>query len=234
MKTLLLIVFMSISIFRVPARAEAAADAPRRVLIIGDSMMRITAHALELALSRRPEFATRAFTSLGSGLARLDVFDWLVKAEELRDEFDPDVTVIWFGTNDRQPMMCDGSIIQPDQPGWNEEYARRVGRIMDLLTAREGTRAIWLELPDMQEPAMQADVAVINRLVREQVAKRPAVEFLQTRPLLSRVSGKYSPYLIGPNGMPLPVRDRDGIHLNRAGADLLAEHLTEHLSKVAE
>lgn len=202
---------------------------PKRVLIIGDSMMRIPAHSLERALSRVEGVETRSYTSLGSGLARLDVFDWMGKIDELTADFKPDITLVWFGTNDRQAIRTGDTVLQPTDPAWDDEYGRRVGQAMDKLLAKEGARVIWLELPDMREPKVAEDVTVINRIVKGEADKRKNVEFFPTRALLSRQPGTYSPYVIGPNGMPLQVRDADGVHLNRAGADRLADALVKHL-----
>ncbi|MBU1909438.1 MAG: DUF459 domain-containing protein, partial [Verrucomicrobia bacterium] len=73
--------------------AGAAEGPPRRVLILGDSMMQIPAHALELELSKRLEVKTRAFTRIGTGLARLDVFDWMERIRSLVEEFTPDTAL---------------------------------------------------------------------------------------------------------------------------------------------
>lgn len=209
--------------------ALAPPTSPKRVLIIGDSMMHVTAHSLELTLAGRTGVTTRAFTSLGSGLARLDAFDWIAKIQALLAEFDPDATVAWFGTNDRQPMQTADGVIRIDQPEWETEYARRVGVVMDLLTTHDAARVCWLELPDMRNPEMQKEVQLINDLVRAESGKRERVEFISTRKILARHPGKFSPYIIGPNGMPVQVRDADGVHLNRTGADLLADYLADYL-----
>jgi len=199
---------------------------PGKVLIIGDSMMRITSHAVALHLERVEGVTSHAHSSLGTGLARLDVFDWMAKIDELVAEHKPDTTLAWFGTNDRQPMQReDGSVVQPADEGWGAEYSRRVALAMDKLTAAEGAKVYWLELPVMRDPKVNEDVNYINGLVRDEAEKRPAVTYLETRAVLGRSPDTYSPYVIGPRGMPLPVRDVDGVHLSRAGADRLAEHL---------
>ena len=205
----------------------AAQPPPARVLIIGDSMMKLPAHALELALAGRAGVTTRAYTSIGSGLARLDSFDWMEKTRTLLAEFNPDMTLVWFGTNDRQPMQTADRIIKVEDAEWPEEYARRVGALMDLITTPPAARMLWLELPDMRDDKIQKDVLLINRLVQTEAGKRSRVEFFLTRPILGHRPGKFTPYVIGPKGMPIQLRDPDGMHLNRAGADRLAEHLVQ-------
>ena len=96
------------SLFAAVSLAAAVhADGPEKVLIIGDSMMRIPAHAIKLELKGKEGVAAKDHTSLGSGLARLDAYDWMGKIDELLKEFQPDAAVVWFGTNDRQPMKTD-------------------------------------------------------------------------------------------------------------------------------
>ncbi len=204
-------------------------ESPSRVLIIGDSMMRVTAHALELQISRREGVTSRAFTSLGSGISRLDVFDWMEKIDELVSEFSPDCTIAWFGTNDRQPLRTEGGIIRPDSPEWEVEYARRVGEAMDKLLAMPESNVLWLELPDMRESRLQEDVDLINQIVQREAAKRARAHYYPTRSLLSRRPGTFSMHIVGPTGMPLQIRDSDGVHLNRTGADRMAESIINFL-----
>lgn len=204
---------------------HAETDVPKRILLVGDSMMRVPAHAAELQLRRREGVKTLAYSSLGSGLARLDVFDWMAKLDELTAEFQPEVTLAWFGANDHQPMQVEGRILQTDDPDWRVEYARRIGAVMDKLTAKPGSRVYWLEIPDMRDPGMQTKIEEINVILRREADRRDAVIFFETRQVLSRRPGTFTTHMPGPTGMPVMVRDTDGVHLNRAGADRIAEQV---------
>ena len=212
-----------------PGPDSAATQAvPARVLIIGDSMMCLPSHALELALAGRTGVTTRAYASIGTGLARLDSFDWMEKTRSLLQEFNPDMTLVWFGTNDRQPMQTTNRIVKLEEPEWEVEYAGRVNALMTLLLSANPTaRVMWLELPDMRDEKIQADVLLINRLVQAEAEKHQRVEFFGTREILGFRAGKFTPYVIGSKGLPVQVRDPDGIHLNRAGADRLAEYIVK-------
>lgn len=204
--------------------------APERVLIIGDSMMRVTAHATSLALDKRSGVTSKSHTSLGSGLARLDAYDWMGEVDTLIKDFNPDVTMVWFGTNDRQPMQtADKGIVQLADSAWEEEYARRVGMMMDKLTAAEGAKVYWLELPVMREEKMTREVTLINRIAKAEADKRERVEFFPTENVLTRRPGVYSPMMIGNDGRPIKVRDTDGVHLSREGADRVAEAFVKRI-----
>ncbi|MBP7829253.1 MAG: DUF459 domain-containing protein [Kiritimatiellae bacterium] len=230
MKTNILRLTIACALSVVSGLPAGAQGTPQRVLIVGDSMMQIPAHSLELALSRKPEVQTKAFTRIGSGLARLDVFDWLAQMRTLVDEFKPDTALVFLGANDHQAMKTGEAVIQPGDAAWEAEYARRVGEAMDLLGAGKGTRVLWLQLPDMKEDKNREDADLMNRIFSAEAAKR-GVTFFETRPVLSRTPGKFAPYVIQANGMPLRVRSSDNIHLSREGADLLAAAVIDFLWK---
>ncbi|MEI7435193.1 MAG: DUF459 domain-containing protein [bacterium] len=210
---------------RVVAPSTNAAT-PQRVLILGDSMMRLLAHSLERELARQPGVTATIFTSLASGLARLDTFDWLGKMRSEIVEARPDFVIVALGTNDKQAMQVDGGVIvQPGDEAWNKAYAQRLGTAMDILTSGGSRQVLWMELPDMRDARHQADATEINAILRKEAGLRPSIHIFETRALLSRKPGTFSSYLIGRDGMPLAVRENDGIHLSRAGADLAASKL---------
>lgn len=206
-----------------------AAHANTHVLILGDSIMQAVARSLEREIGRRDGATAHAYTSIGTGLARMDLFDWHGQMEKLASEQKPAIVIIMMGANDNQPMRVEGDVIRPNEPGWAAEYARRAGEAMDIMIRGGAQKVVWVELPDMRDTRLQADVLMINGLVRQEAAKRPQVTFEESRGLLSRTPGTYSPYIIQANGMPLDIRAGDGIHLNRNGADLLAGHLISRI-----
>ncbi len=213
------------------AAAFAAAEETERVALIGDSMMKLLAHQAGREFVKRPgvEVALQ-FTSLGSGLARLDAFDWMGKLESIMADLHPHTVIVALGANDRQPMILEGGrIVEPGDPAWETEYARRVGMAMDILLKGGARRVVWLELPDMRDESVQKDADFINRVFRREAESRPNVFFFETRPLLSRKSGGFTKFLMDERGRPFEIRDPDGIHLSRAGADLVAAYLMRFL-----
>ncbi len=214
------------TLFAVLTLLATLSSAAEEILILGDSMMRIPSHSLSLQLERRPNVTVRSQTSLGTGLARLDVFDWIAKIDELLAVKAPTMSLVWFGTNDTQPITSEGgTVLQPHTPEWSAEYSRRVGQIMDKLLAGEGSKVYWLELPLMREANATRDITLINELVQVEAGKRDGVHFVALGNVLGRGGNTYSPFVMGARGMPVQVRDVDGVHLSRAGADRLAEHM---------
>jgi hypothetical protein len=212
----------------------AGASAPQThadsdVLIVGDSIMQAVSRSLERALNKEAGLNATSYTAIGSGLARLDLFDWHAQLATLMNERKPETVVIMMGANDNQPMRTENGIIRFGEPGWNEEYARRAGEAMDIMIRGGATAIYWIELPDMREERLQLDVTVINDVVKSEAEKRDEVTFQTSRGILSRKAGEYSPYIIQPNGMPLDIRSNDGVHLNRKGADHLVQALIKQI-----
>ena len=205
----------------------AAAGAGSPVLMIGDSMMRLPGPSMERELARLPDgIVASSFAGIGTGLARLDAFDWLAKIDELCAERHPKVAVVALGANDRQPMQLSGGsgVVQPGTPEWEAEYSHRVGQAMDRLQAGGCERIIWLLLPPMRDPVVDAFAKRINELVVTEAGTRPAVKPHDfSKMFADRRTGGYTERVMDPNtAESIPVRERDGIHLSPEGARMLA------------
>lgn len=208
------------------ARAGEAGSAGSPVLLIGDSMMRLPGQSMERELARHPAgISATSFAGIGTGLARLDAFDWLAKIDELCAERKPKVAVVALGANDRQPMqIAGGGVVQPGTQEWETEYSARIGQAMDRLQAGGCEKIIWLALPPMRDPAIDAFAKRIDELVAEQAAGRPAVVVHDfSKMVADRRTGGFTERVMDPNtAAAIAVRDRDGIHLTPEGARMLA------------
>ena len=213
----------------VPGWGRAAEKAP--VLMIGDSMMRLLGIAMEKELKIAGIQPAASFTSLGSGLARMDAFDWFAKVESLVKEQRPATVVVTLGANDRQALKdLTGRVVNFGTPEWDKEYALRVGRIMDELIKGGANRIIWLLLPDMKDPVHQEYAVSVNALVAKEAsaeARKEKVVLFDMRPLLSRKPGTFSLYMMSSNGEALTVRDVDGVHLSSVGAQRVAQAIVK-------
>jgi uncharacterized protein len=211
-----------------------AAEAPP-VLMIGDSMMRLLGIAMEKELAAAGVQPAVSFSSLASGLARMDAFDWFAKVDELMREHKPATVVVTLGANDRQALKdATGRVVQFGTPEWEKEYALRVGRIMDDLLKGGAKRVVWLLLPDMRDPAQQEYAKSVNALfVREMAAetRKDKIVAYDMGPLLSRRPGQFSLYMMAPNGAALTVRDADGVHLTNPGAQRVAQAILQKFFK---
>jgi len=210
----------------------AAAPGKSVFLIMGDSVMKTVSVSLERDLAQSAEFRPVSFASIGSGLCRLDLLDWHAKIKTLVEAENPAAAVMLIGSNDNQPMQAEKGVLPQGTEEWQAEYARRVGKCMDIMIAGGVKNIIWVSLPDMRETDKQEHVQTINGIFSKEAASRPAVAILDTQKIFSREPGKFTMYVLGPDGKPLYVRAQDGVHFNREGANRLAEIIIRKLNEV--
>lgn len=211
------------------AAVRATARSP--VLLVGDSMMRLPGMAMERDLARLSGVQAYAFSGIGTGLARLDAFDWLAKFAELCSTHAPKTAVVALGANDRQPMQLPEGrgVAQPDSPEWENEYATRLGQAMDVLIEGGCERVIWLLLPPMRDPSVDRFAKRVNALIASAAATRPKVSLFDVGSVIAdRRSGGFTERITDPQtAASTVVRDRDGIHLAPLGARLLSRALID-------
>jgi hypothetical protein len=195
--------------------------AKESVLLLGDSMMKAIAPTLEQKFTAAG-CDVKTTAAIGTGLARLDLYDWIAKAAE---QSKADVAVVMMGANDNQPMRTAGGIVRHGNPEWDKEYTARAANFMAALQKNGIKTIVWVELPAMRDDKLEADVRGINAAAKAAVSQAGQTWF-ETRAMFSKGGdGKYVAYLIQGSGMPLHVRAEDGIHISRKGADVLAEKL---------
>ncbi len=213
-----------------PELRRPVAGAPLRVLIVGDSIVRDMGESFLRQTADDPLVAPRMHYENATGLARPDHYDWPTRLVQDAATTDPEVVLLMFGGNDAQPIVSpDGSVHdQVDSPGWRGEYGRRVAGVMDSLR-HDGRVLLWVGLPPMRDGGFDARVEVINEVVQAQAAERPWVRYLDSDEVLGDEDGGYVDRLDGVEG---DLRQGDGIHLSRAGADVLAQHLRRAIADV--
>lgn len=212
----------------------AAATATNRtcIMVCGDSVMKMLGIALERELTKPDRVRVVTATSIGSGLARLDLFNWHEQAKILIEREKPDIVITLIGSNDNQPMQtADSADIQENTPAWISEYTHRVKTCLEIINSSTVKLVVWMGLPDMRDPNLQAHVNRVNQIFKDQVAAFPKVVYFDTQRNLSREPGKFTMYLLGNDGMPIHIRASDGIHLNRTGAELLARKVADVITQ---
>jgi lysophospholipase L1-like esterase len=209
-----------------PVVRVPTAEAPLRVWVGGDSMMRDLATSVERLAAPDPLLDVTPHYEISSGLTRPDYFDWPAALRDDMERIGPEVVILMLGANDAQGIVtADGTVFQQvSDAGWQAEYALRVAATMDLLRA-EGRLVYWVSQPPMQDSGFDGRMDVINGITREAAASRPWVEYVDTAGLLGGADGAFTDRTTSADGEVLDLRQGDGIHLARDGADLLAAHL---------
>ena len=216
----------------IPARARAATT---RVLVLGGSSMVGALGKLLAEGLRDAGYVVERKAKSASGLARPDFYDWPSAAAEAYAAFRPDATVVMFGGNDgqglRMPDDADVEWIRWTDAGWAEEYRRRVTAVSDAV-APAGEHVFWIGMPPMRQSKLDARMQRINAILETTMAARENGHFIASQPVLGGKDGGYTEHL-RIDGEQVRVRASDGIHVNRAGAQHLADGVVpsvrEHL-----
>lgn len=202
--------------------SEAAQKGP--VLLVGDSMMKAPGNSLG-RIFRKDKISFKNEASLGSGLARLDAYDWFGKLEEFKTALNPNLVIIMMGANDKQPMKSDTAILQPDTPEWDTEYAARIGKMMDIASNNGTTEVIWIKLPPMKDEAMNKHAEAVNAILDKEVKTRSNVVLYDPMPELTpRTPKEYKKVIMSSTGTPIEIRS-DEVHLSPQGANILAQNM---------
>jgi len=204
--------------------AEGQAFNPSRVLLLGDSMMlEGLGPPLQRELKKYEGLSVNRDGRYGTGLARLDNFDWLAYFDQMLDKYTPDLVIITLGANDTQDMVIPGrKRLNVATEDWNQIYAERVADLLSRAAAKRVT-VFWVGLPIMgQEPYGQR-VANINRVTAEICGRTANCRFWDSWLSVADGQGRYATFLPDGAGKTLRVRAKDNIHLTETGGRLMAE-----------
>lgn len=157
---------------------------------------------------------------VATGLARPEVFNWSDRLQQVITEDQPDAMVLTLGSNDDQTLTGEGGVGPFGSPEWITEYRRRVGGIMDLVTA-SGERVLFvMGAPIMRnEERSETRYRIINDIYRDEALKRPGrVHYIDIYDRYRGPDGGYADFIDG-----VQVRTPDGVHFSRAGGDQVAQ-----------
>lgn len=218
------------AIVRPALRPPTAAD-PLRVLMAGDSVLRDFSESVLRLTADDPRLAITPHYEIATGLTRPDAYNWPAALVDDVAATDPELVIVMFGGNDGQGIIePDGTVHQRvSDPGWAPEYARRVGALMDQLRGDGDTLVYWVLQPPMRDADFDARIDIIDGVYEAEAEDRPWVEIVDTTPLFGTPSGEYADNLPGVDGTVTDLRQGDGIHLSRDGADLLATYVLDLL-----
>jgi uncharacterized protein len=203
---------------------------PLRLYIIGDSMAQVFGSSLENLAEETHLIKAKLDYKVSSGLTRPDFFDWPQRMIDQIVEFDPDATAVLFGANDGQNVYFKGKVLNVGSKAWQEVYAKRVGKAMDVLT-KGGRRVYWVGNPIMRDSGYRDRISMMDKIYKAEAEKHPGVFYIPTWALFADGKGSYAEYLPDANGDPVLMRAPDGIHLSRAGGDRMAQATLDVIEK---
>ncbi len=220
----------------VPAEPELrtpTATAPLRVWVGGDSMAQVFGQSLVAMADDSGVMEPTLDYRISTGLTRPDYFNWPAHLADEMTRLDAEAVVIMFGANDAQGMEVDGEVFQTLDEDWSAEYRRRVAGTMDLLR-EDGRIVYWVGQPVMRDGGFSTKMAGLNEIYESEAATRPWVRFIDAYEMFGDDAGAYSAFLPGTDGELQDMRQGDGIHLSRAGGDLLARAVLDLIEADAD
>jgi hypothetical protein len=199
-----------------PTATPAGAEAPQRVLLVGDSILRQTGPALADSLGAG--FSVRNVAVNGSGLLTPRFFDWPARVDGELDRITPDLVVVSFiGNYTGDPAglwtTADGHVVESiEDPTFAVEWGRQTEALLDTL-APTGARVVLVLPPDIPVPAVQAVVEQLRVEYERVAAAHPEVTLVDADAVLE-----------GPED-----RAPDGVHLSDRGERRLAQAIADAL-----
>jgi uncharacterized protein len=211
----------------VPKPVFTDAD-PLRVFLAGDSLMIEVGHAFTRESEGLGSLELYRINKVSSGFATPEFYDWPAHLSDTVAEFDPQVTVMMFGGNEKVPMTVDGAKVQPFTEEWNAEYVRRVKEGIKIVTD-SGCVVIWIGMPIMLSSKFSETARTLNAMYEQICLDDPNAYYIDAYALFSDSNGEYSAYLPDSNGDTQLVREEDGIHFTPAGGDRVVKAVLERL-----
>jgi lysophospholipase L1-like esterase len=190
-----------------------------RLLATGDSMIQIIDSDLHARLRGRA--TVRSDARVSTGISKPFLLDWVRHARRQAAATRPQVTVVFIGANDGFSIggapCCDAR--------WIRRYARRAAAMMTAYVRGGAGHVYWLTLPTPRSAAWKPVYHAVNLAIRAAAARSSPDEVSVVD--LARVFTPGERYRARLGGRL--VRQRDGVHLNAAGAAIAARLLVRRL-----
>ena len=160
---------------------------------------------------------------VGTGISKAGVVDWAKLSTKHVRELKPDAVVVFIGANEGFPLpKPGGGDVECCGADWAAVYAGRARRIMDTYRQRGTARVYWLGVP-LPRDSLRREVQRSVNAAFEVAAQpwRSHVRLLDLAEVFTP-NGRYRDAM-EIAGRRQIVREADGNHLNRKGAEVAAD-----------
>ena len=211
-----------------PNPKDPTAANPLRVLIVGDSIGTDLGDALQPNLAGTGVVSAGLDGRVSTGLTRPDYFNWPAELTADLKTQNPQVVVVMIGANDAQDFLGPPDVPYTS-PEWNALYSQRVAQFMQI-AGSGGATVVWVGMPPMQNPGLNAQMSDVNAVVQQQAVKaHPPVIYLSTDHTLGTAQGGYTAFITNGAGQVVNVRTPDGTHLTSGGGQVVAQQVMAEL-----
>jgi uncharacterized protein len=214
-----------------PDPKDPTAANPLRVLIVGDSIGIDLGDALQPNLANTGVVSAALDGHVSTGLTRPDYFNWPAElAADIKAQ-NPQVIVIMIGANDAQDFLGPPDVPYTS-PQWNTLYSQRVAQFMQIASSG-GATVVWVGMPPMQNPGLNAQMSDVNAVVQQQAVKaKPPVIYLNTDHTLGTPQGGYTAFVTNGAGQVVNVRTPDGTHMTPGGGQVVSQQVIAELQSL--
>ncbi len=162
----------------------------------------------------------------GSGLTRLDQFNWVDEVATIAADPGADLFVGSFGINDRQPIVeADKTHTEYGGPAFETRYQGHVEDLIHGATAKDYS-IVLVGLPVMLDADANADALAKNKIFVAAVKAAGTPLAAYAPPWSSQPPpDEYKPFLPNSRNAMVQVRATDGIHFTTFGYDLVMEQV---------
>jgi hypothetical protein len=208
-----------------PTRAS-----PLTILDIGDSIGEDLGFGLGDLFSGDGYVHLLQKAEVDTGLANPAYYNWPGHLEEYLIKYHPDAVVVMIGANDDRNLDVNKASVAPGTTGWVTAYTAVVDIVMEESVAA-GAHVVWVGLPPMGGGNItNAFVTRVNAIFRAQARRVPGITYVPSWSLFAGPKGKFEVYK-KIDGSEVAVRSTDGLHLDPAGWDLLADALVRPMQQ---
>jgi hypothetical protein len=212
----------------VPGQAGAKSG---RVLATGDSMIQIVDSFLAKQL--RPEhFRVRSDAHVGTGISKPLQLDWVKHARHLARTYRPNATVVFLGANEGFPLRWHGKRHNCCSRAWRMAYSARAQAMMRSFERGGDARVYWLTLPAARPHSWNRIYRAVDLALRSAAGREGDGVRLLDMGAVFTPSGHFQ-QTIKRGSRRVSVRQRDGIHLNVAGARIAAQVVVREMRRDA-
>lgn len=195
------------------------------VLITGDSMMQYIGM---IASQNYPKLGLKVLdlSKQSTGLLYKKSHNWAqVIKDALAQNKDIKLLVILIGANDPWGRSINGKFYELNSSEWREFYARRVDEIYKIAKA-SNVKVLWLSLPCMQKTDYAKKIELLNEIYKD-VSEQNRQIFINTSEYLCQNDNFLTHLNI--NGKRSKIRQDDGIHISKAGSQILADEILKRI-----
>src|SRR6476661_5581650 len=203
----------------------------RRFLFIGDSVMFDLGIQLQYTLKKKYNIAdTKIDYKVSTGLNRIDYYDWYARTRQIINNYQPDVVIVLFGTNDRQNItdfQGKSRVIMTKE--WQKAYQERVEKYAKLLDSSSVRKVYWVGQSIPNKSWYLKAFPIMNDIYKNASKSSAKIEFISTWDTFAQ-AGKLVPVVADKSGKRGYVKNNDGLHFTSHGAQIISDLIIDKMA----